>query len=268
MGHALKPQVKPGTDVDLAKMPTDDDGGLDKSAAEAEFAELTERLVGLQKLLYAEGKHALLVVLQAMDAGGKDSTIRSVFGPINPQGCKVVSFKAPNEHELSHDFLWRIHQNVPRCGYIGVFNRSHYEDVLIVRVKGLVPEKRWRQRYAHINAFEEMLHDEGTTVVKFFLHISKDYQKKRFEKRLADPAKHWKFNPADLAERERWDDYMAAYAEAISRCSTKHAPWHIIPAEHRWYRDLLIARVLVHTLEELDMHYPKVDFDPQSIVIP
>ncbi len=260
-------RVEPGSRVRLKSFPTDDRGHLDKPEGVAGLQKVRERLVALQELLYAEGHHAVLVVLQAMDAGGKDSTIRSVFSALNPQGCKVVSFKAPNDVERRHDFLWRIHENTPRLGYIGVFNRSHYEDVLIARVKNLVPEKRWRARYDHINAFEEMLHDEGTTVIKFFLHISKDYQKRRLERRLADPAKHWKFDPSDLAERERWDEYQAAYEEALERCSTKHAPWYVIPAERHWYRNLLVATALAETLESLDMHYPKPTFDPKQIVI-
>jgi PPK2 family polyphosphate:nucleotide phosphotransferase len=217
--------------------------------------------------MYAEAKHALLVVLQAMDAGGKDSTIRNVFGPINPQGCKVINFKAPNDVELKHDFLWRIHENTPRLGYLGVFNRSYYEDVLVVRVKNLVPEKRWKERYDHINHFEKMLTDEGTTVVKLFLHISKDYQKERLQRRLERPDKFWKFDPSDLAERRRWDDYRKAYEDALSRCSTGYAPWYVIPAERRWYRNLLIARVLVQTLESLKMQYPEPKFDPKTMVV-
>jgi PPK2 family polyphosphate:nucleotide phosphotransferase len=179
-----------------------------------------------------------------------------------------VSFKAPNDVELGHDFLWRIHQNTPRRGHITVFNRSHYEDVLIVRVKQLVPEKRWQARYDHINAFEELLHDEGTVVLKFFLHISKDYQKDRLQRRLERPDKRWKFNPTDLVERARWADYQQAYADALSRCSTRHAPWYVVPAEKRWFRNLLVLRVIVDTLEDLKMAYPKVDFDPGRIVIP
>jgi PPK2 family polyphosphate:nucleotide phosphotransferase len=266
--NKIKPyRVKPGSHVDLKEIRSDEDGDVAKADVVAEFQKLRRQLVQLQAMLYAEGKHALLVVLQAMDAGGKDSTIRSVFSAVNPQGCKVVSFKAPNDVELKHDFLWRIHENTPRRGYIGIFNRSHYEDVLIVRVKGLAPEKRWRARYEHINAFEEMLHDEGTTVVKFFLHISNQYQKERLERRLAKPSKRWKFDPADLGERKRWDDYQAAYEDALRLCSTPHAPWYVIPAEHRWYRNLLVATVLVETLESLDMHYPKPSFDPKKIVV-
>ncbi len=260
-------RVQPGKKVHLGDFKTDDDGGLSKEDAEKEFAKLAERLTALQELLYADGKHALLVVLQAMDCGGKDSTIRHVFGPMNPQGCTVVSFKAPTEEELRHDFLWRVHAQAPARGYVGVFNRSHYEDVLIVRVKGLVPEERWKARYEQINAFEQLLHAEGTTILKFFLHISKDYQKERLQRRLDRPEKRWKFNPADLVERGRWDQYQAAYENALSRCSTKHAPWYVVPAEHHWYRNLLIARVLVDKLESLKMTHPQPDYDPEKIVI-
>lgn len=267
MSQPEKHKVEPATRVKLSDWPTDDDGGWSKSDAEREFDRLSERLTGLQELLYAQGTHALLVVLQAMDAGGKDSTIRHVFGPLNPQGCRVTSFKAPTSEELRHDFLWRVHANVPRLGSIGVFNRSHYEDVLIVRVKNLVPQKRWEARYDHINAFERLLHDEGTTIVKLFLHISKDYQKKRLQRRLDKPSKHWKFTPSDLPERARWDSYQTAFEAAMSRCSTKHAPWYIIPAEKRWFRNLLVAQILVDTLESLDMKYPEPTFDPKDIVI-
>jgi len=259
--------VAPGSTIDLADYPTDADPELSRPKGEQRFAKLLARLSRLQEMMYAQGKHSLLVVLQAMDAGGKDSAIRNVFGPINPQGCRVINFKAPSSEELQHDFLWRVHANAPRAGYIHVFNRSHYEDVLIVRVKGLVPEDRWRRRYEHINAFERMLHDEGTTILKFFLHISKDYQKKRLQRRLDNPDKHWKFEPADLIERARWDDYQAAYAEALSRCSTPQAPWYVIPAEKRWYRNLLIGQTIVEKLESLGMSWPEPRFDAESIVI-
>ncbi|GMU22581.1 MAG: PPK2 family polyphosphate--nucleotide phosphotransferase [Phycisphaerae bacterium] len=267
MKNSAHYRVKAGSQVRLDDLSTDEDGGLSKDEGQGLLSDYLERLVRLQELLYAEGRHALLVVLQAMDGGGKDSTIRAVFGPVNPQGCSVVSFKAPHELERRHDFLWRVHQQTPPLGHITIFNRSHYEDVLIVRVKGLVPEDRWQARYAHINAFEEMLHDEGTVILKFFLHISKDYQKQRMQRRLDNPEKHWKFNPADLTERERWGEYMEAYAEALGRCSTKHAPWYVIPAECRWYRNLLVTRVLVETLESLDMKYPEPTFDASEMVV-
>ena len=260
-------RVKPSAKVKLDDHPSETDGGLNKDEAQKLQAKLAQRLQELQELLYAEQKQALLVVLQAMDAGGKDSTIRHVFGPLNPQGCQVVSFKAPNDVELAHDFLWRVHQNLPRRGYMGVFNRSHYEDVLIVRVKNLAPESRWRKRYEHINAFEELLHDEGTRVVKCYLHVSKDYQKQRLQRRLDRPDKHWKFNPDDLQERARWGAYQEAFEEAIERCSTAHAPWYIVPAERRWFRDLLVTQIVVDTLEAMAPQYPEPTFDAADIVI-
>jgi PPK2 family polyphosphate:nucleotide phosphotransferase len=260
-------RVKPGDKVKLKSIASDDDGGLDKAEGHKQLDKLLEQMSELQERMYAEGKHGLLVVLQAMDAGGKDSTIRKVFGPLNPQGCKVANFKAPNDVELAHDFLWRIHQHTPRKGYISVFNRSHYEDVLVVRVKKLVEASRWKARYEHINAFEKMLHDEGTKIVKFYLHISRDYQKQRLQRRLDRPDKHWKFNPADLAERARWNDYRRAFEDALGKCSTDFAPWYVIPAETRWYRDLVVASVVVETLKSMKMKYPKPTFDPADIVL-
>jgi PPK2 family polyphosphate:nucleotide phosphotransferase len=261
-------RIQPGAQVDLAKRPTREDGDHEKNAARAEFERLHERLVELEELMYAGHRHSLLVVLQGMDTSGKDSTIRSVFSGIGPAGVRVVSFKAPSTLEREHDYLWRVHHHTPRVGQLTIFNRSHYEDVLIVRVNNLVPERRWKERYDHINAFERMLADEGTTIVKLFLHISKDFQKERLQRRLDNPAKHWKFDPGDLPVRERWDDYQKAYQVALSRCSTDVAPWYVIPAERRWFRNLLIARILVETLEGLDMKYPKPTFDPSEIVIP
>ena len=239
----------------------------DRDEAEASAAEDIEAIAELQNRLYAEGKQALLIVLQATDTGGKDSTIRKVLGPINPQGVRVTSFKAPSKVELSHDYLWRIHQAVPPKGMIGVFNRSHYEDVLIVRVHGLAPEEAIEQRYDQINDFERHLSENGVTILKFFLHISRDEQKERLQARLDDPSKHWKFNPGDLKERERWDDYEHAFEIALSRCSTRHAPWFIIPADRKWYRNAVIARIIRRTLEDLDPRYPKTDLDPDDIVI-
>jgi PPK2 family polyphosphate:nucleotide phosphotransferase len=260
-------RITPRSKVRLARFKTKDDGGLEQSAAEAQFEKLTRRLADLQELMYAQSRHALLVVFQAMDAGGKDSTIRHVFAPVNAAGCYVVSFKRPTEPELARDFLWRVHAVVPPKGNIAVFNRSHYEDVLVARVKQLVPERTWKRRYDHINAFEQLLTDGGTTVVKFFLHISKDYQKERLQRRLDKPEKWWKFNPADLEERARWDDYQDAFADALSACSTPHAPWYVVPAERRWFRDLLVAHVLVDALESLDMKYPEPTFDPKAVTI-
>lgn len=260
-------RVKPGDNVKLGKWKTDDDGGLDRDKAEAVFHKLTARIAELQEHLYAEGKRSVLVVLQAMDAAGKDSTIQQVFGPMDPQGVMLSSFKAPNNHELARDFLWRIHARVPPRGYLGLFNRSHYEDVLVVRVKGLVPEKQWKKRYRHIVNFEDLLHDEGTRIVKFYLHVSKDYQKQRLQRRLDNPDKHWKFEPADLVERARWDDYMEAFEDALGKTSAAHAPWYVIPSEKRWFRNLLIARIVADTLEGMDIQLPKPTFDPKTIVL-
>lgn len=260
-------RIKPGAKVDLKEFATQDDGGLAEEVGRRELAKLQERMTELQGRLYAEAQQALLIIFQAMDTGGKDSTIRTVLTPLHPFGVRVTAFKAPNDTERRHDFLWRIHENTPRFGHISVFNRSHYEDVLVVRVKGLVPEKRWKPRYDHINRFEEMLHDEGTRIVKFFLHISKDYQKERLQRRLDLPSKQWKFNPGDLEDRKLWKEFQHAYEEVLERCSTKNAPWYVIPAETHWYRNLLVARVLTETLEEMDPRYPKPTFDPKTIVI-
>ena len=197
-----------------------------------------------------------------MDTGGKDGAIRHVFSGINPQGVRVVPFKAPSPEELAHDYLWRIHPRVPGKGEIVVFNRSHYEDVLVVRVHNLVPEKTWKKRYAHINEFERMLTDEGVTMLKFYLHIDRDEQRKRLQERLDDPAKHWKFNPGDLKERALWSEYMVAYEEMIEKTSTDHAPWFIIPSNRKWYRNLAITQILHRTLESLDMQFPDISFDP------
>ena len=226
------------------------------------------RLGELQDVLYAGHRHALLIILQAMDAGGKDGTIRHVMHGVNPQGVQVTSFKVPTAEELDHDFLWRIHRHTPPLGMIGLFNRSHYEDVLIVRVEELVPRAVWESRYDHINAFERLLAEGGVTIVKFFLHISKAEQKRRFEERLSEPGKHWKFARGDLKVREKWDQYMAAYEDAISLCNTPWAPWHIVPADRKWYRNLVISQVLVETLEKLDMRYPEPEPGLETIVIP
>lgn len=232
-----------------------------EAAAKEQLDVLVAQTDELQERLYAEGKQGLLVVLQAMDAGGKDSTIRKVFGGLNPQGVVVSSFKAPSKIELAHDYLWRIHQCAPGKGYIGVFNRSHYEDVLIVRVHGWASPESLERRYEHINAFEKLLSDEGTQVVKIMLHISKDYQLERFRRRLERPDKHWKFNPEDLKEREFWDDYMRAFEIALERCSTEVAPWYVIPAEARWFRDVAIAQLVHDTLAAMNPQYPKPGFD-------
>jgi PPK2 family polyphosphate:nucleotide phosphotransferase len=249
--------VKPGAEVRLDKIDPDGTPGCDsKDEGIERFNAHGDRLSVLQYLLYAEARRSVLVILQGIDAGGKDGTIRKVMSGLNPQGVHVTSFKAPAGIEREHDYLWRVHKAVPRFGQIGIFNRSHYEDVLIARVRGLVEEKVWSRRYKHINAFEEMLADEGTTIVKFFLYISKDEQKKRFEERIQDPEKHWKFNPADIEERKYWDDYIEAYKVAIERSSKPHAPWYIIPANRKWYRNLAVSEILRETLEEMDIQVP------------
>jgi PPK2 family polyphosphate:nucleotide phosphotransferase len=264
--QVLRPE--PGSRVRLADFDPDYRGDYRKATAQTEESALEERLAALQERLYAERKQALLVVLQAMDAGGKDGTIKKVFNSINPQGVRVTSFKVPTALELSHDFLWRIHQQVPPKGYIGIFNRSHYEDVLIVRVNELVPEQVWRGRYDHINHFEKLLADSGTRILKFFLHISKDEQKKRLQERLDNPDKHWKFSIGDLPVRERWDDYMAAYGDALTLCNTDYAPWYIIPANRKWYRNLVITRIIVETLEDMNPQFPPEEPGLENVVIP
>jgi PPK2 family polyphosphate:nucleotide phosphotransferase len=231
----------------------------DKQATAAVSEELNARLAELQERLYAEAKQSLLVVFQAMDTGGKDGAIKHVFHGVNPVGVHVASFKAPTPIELAHDFLWRVHAKTPAKGDIVIFNRSHYESVLIERVHELVPKKTWKARYKQINAFEEMLAAEGTTIVKFFFHISKDEQRERLLARLDNPDKTWKFNPEDIAERKLWDDYMDAYEDAVNKTSTKHAPWHVVPANHKWYRNYFVSKTLVDTLEQMDPKYPKKD---------
>ncbi len=250
----------------LADFSTDDTQGLDEERDEDDAKDLLDdnqkRLDDLQERLFAEGEQSLLLVLQAMDTAGKDSTIRKVMGDVNPQGCQVTSFKAPSKEELAHDFLWRIHDHAPPKGMIGIFNRSHYEDVLIVRVHGWASPEVIEQRYGHIKAFEKLLADHGTRIIKVMLNVSKDYQRERLRRRLQRPDKHWKFNPGDLKERALWDDYMAAYEIALQRCSTDYAPWYVIPAENRWFRDLIISQLLVDTLEAMNPQFPEPDFDP------
>ncbi len=262
-------RVEPGTTVDLSQWETSSSATFDgdKHAGKKALLGLNNELEVLQELLYAESKHKILIVLQATDTGGKDGTIRHVFEGVNPQGVHVASFKKPTEIELDHDYLWRVHARTPGSGQIVIFNRSHYEDVLVVRVHDLVPEARWEKRYEHINNFEKLLADEGTTIIKFFLHISKDEQKERLEERLADPEKHWKFAKGDLAERERWDDYQEAFEAALSRTSTEYAPWYIIPADRKWYRNLVISQVIIDTLNGLDMAYPTAEDDLEGVVV-
>jgi len=260
-------RIEPGTRVNLDDWDPRDTGSSEKEAGKEALKELNARLEELQELLYAEGKHKMLVVLQATDTGGKDGTIRHVFDGTNPQGVKVASFKKPTPEEMAHDYLWRIHAHTPGTGEIAIFNRSHYEDVLVVRVHGLVPEERWSKRYGHINAFEKTLADEGTTIVKFFLNISKGEQAERLQARLDDPTKHWKFSLGDLDERKRWGDYRAAFEEMLSLTSTAEAPWYVVPADRKWYRNLVVATVLVETLEGLAMSYPEPEDDLTGVVI-
>lgn len=258
---------EPGRRIRMADFDPDYKGSYDKLKAEAEENELEDRLADLQERLYAESQQALLIVLQAMDAGGKDGTIKHVFDRVNPQGVRVTSFKVPTAEELAHDFLWRVHQQAPARGYIGIFNRSHYEDVLVVRVNQLAPREVWEKRYDHINAFERLLVDSGTRILKFFLHISKEEQKERFQKRLDDPKKHWKFSTGDLPVRDKWDDYMRAYEDAISRCNTDYAPWFIVPANRKWYRNLIVTRTIVETLEAMNPRFPPAEPDLDKVVI-
>lgn len=262
-------RVKPGKRVNLKEWDPGDTSALDGSEEEAEdrLVKLNRQLEDLQELLYAEGKRRLLVVLQAMDTGGKDATIRHVFEGVNPLGVKVASFKVPTQEELGHDFLWRVHKQTPAKGEITIFNRSHYEDVLVVRVHKLVPPDVWRGRYARISDFERILADEGTTTLKFFLHISKGEQKKRLQARLDERDKRWKFNVGDLKERKLWSAYMRAYEDAIGKTSTRWAPWYIVPADHKWYRNLVVATIMVETLKSLKMRYPEPKDDLDRVVI-
>ena len=256
-----------GGAVDLSRWDTRDDGGLSQDEGRQRLKTLTERLEELQEILYADGRHSLLVVLQAMDTGGKDGTIRRVFDGVNPVGVKVASFKRPTDIELAHDYLWRVHPHTPARGEIVIFNRSHYEDVLVVRVKNLVPAERWSHRYQQIADFERTLVEEGTTIRKFFLHISKDEQRERLQRRVDNPNKRWKFHAGDLEERKLWDDYQEAYADMLGRTTTEHAPWYVVPADRKWYRDLVVATVLVETLESLDLVYPQPDTDLSRVTV-
>lgn len=264
-----KYRIKPDTKVHLDDFDPDDksqfDGG--KKEAKAELERITDDLDELQERLYAENKRAVLFVIQAMDTGGKDGTIRSVFGELNPAGCRVEAFKAPTSIELAHDYLWRIHRAAPPRGQIGVFNRSQYEDVLVVRVHDLVPKEVWKNRYDQINAFEKLLTDEGTTIVKFYLHISKDEQKKRLEERIEDPSKNWKFNPDDLKERALWDEYQKAFQDVLSKTSTDYAPWYVVPSNSNWYRNLIVARIVHATLKKLNPQFPESKVDFTKVVI-
>jgi PPK2 family polyphosphate:nucleotide phosphotransferase len=259
--------VEPGK---KAKM-TDYDPDFTAGFKEEESKEMLEfnrmRLEELQTLLYAEHKYSLLIVLQGMDTAGKDGTISHVMSGVNPQSCSAIPFKVPTQEELDHDFLWRVHKVTPKLGEIVLFNRSYYEDVLTVRVHGLVPEAVWSSRYPLINDFERLLTGNGTKILKFYLHISKDEQKKRLQERLDDPAKNWKMSLNDIKEREYWDTYMNAYEDAINLCSTSYAPWHVIPSNKKWFRNLAISQIIIETLEGLNLKLPKPPFDPKSVKI-
>jgi PPK2 family polyphosphate:nucleotide phosphotransferase len=259
-------KVHPGSKIRLARWDPDDTAGFpDKASVADQMQKNLKRLSELEYLLYAENKRSILIVLQAMDAGGKDGAVRHLTGSLNPQSCKVIPFKAPCEHELAHDFLWRIHQEAPRKGEIRIFNRSQYEDILIVRVHNLVPKSVWSKRYDQINAFEEILARNDTHILKFYLHISKEEQLKRFQARLDDPTRHWKVDPADFEERKRWDDYMRAYEAVLARCSTPYAPWFIIPANKKWFRNFALSEILVEHLSRLPMKFPEPAADLSKI---
>lgn len=261
--------VKPGSKVNLKKWDPDDTASVpDKETGKAILKEYRKEIIDLQERLYAENNQSLLVVFQAMDTGGKDGCIENVFKGVNPSGVRVRSFKSPTELELRHDFLWRIHQHTPPTGHISVFNRSHYEDVLVVRVKDLVPEQVWKKRYEQINSFEEILNERNTHIIKFYLHISKEEQKERLEARLEDPSKHWKFSTADLAERELWDDYQEAFEAALGKTSTDHAPWYIVPANKKWFRDVVVSQAILETLRSMDPQYPEQTEDLEGITVP
>lgn len=264
--QALRPV--PGMKVRLHEFNPGQKWDWDKDAATEELTKWQARLEELQELLYADGSQSLLIVLQAMDAGGKDGTIEKVFDGVNPQGVMVTNFKAPTPEELARDFLWRIHKAVPAKGYIGIFNRSHYEDVLVVRVNELVPPDVWKKRYDQINQFEKILSENGTRILKFFLHISKDEQKARLQARLDDPTKQWKFSLGDLPVRQQWDAYMKAYEDVLTKCNTDYAPWHIIPANRKWVRNLAVIRTIVETLQDMKLSYPPAAPGLDQVVIP
>lgn len=259
-------QVKAGKALDLSKVSTGPIGPLtDKVKAQEQTAKNLARIAELQELMYAEHKHSLLIVLQAMDAGGKDGAVNVIGGAMNPQGVNVVSFKVPSAVEKDHDYLWRIHQETPRKGYATIFNRSHYEEVLVVRVHNFVPKDVWKERYDEINNFEKVLNKSGTGILKFYLHIDKDEQLKRFKERIDDPSKNWKLSDSDFPERELWDDYRAAYEDALTKCSTEKAPWFIVPANKKWFRDLVISQIVVDHLESLKMKYPAPTVDVAAL---
>ena len=266
MNYANQFRIKTGSKVDLSEIDAGYHGEFEnEEAAENEQGKYFRRLSELQSLMYAENKHSLLIILQAMDAGGKDGTIRHVMEAWNPQGCRVESFKVPTQEELAHDFLWRIHKVTPRRGQITVFNRSQYEDVLVVRGHSLVPEDVWSKRYNDINTFERQLANSGTTIVKFFLHIDKGEQLERFGDRLGEPEKQWKISDSDYEEREYWGAYQEAYMDALSKCSFNYAPWYVIPANRKWFRNLAVSQILVETMQGLKMKFPEPSVDLAEI---
>jgi PPK2 family polyphosphate:nucleotide phosphotransferase len=261
-------RVKPGSRVRVERRDPSATFGWNKPSAGPAIAKRLDRLTELQTRVWAESKHAILVILQGIDASGKDGTINKVMEAFNPQGCPVTGFKVPSNEELAHDYLWRVHKAVPRKGEIGIFNRSHYEDVLVVRVHNIVPRKVWSGRYDQINAFEKMLTENGTTIVKFFLTIDRDEQRRRLQARYEDPTKRWKFSMGDLAERKLWDDYQAAFDDALSKTSTSWAPWYVIPANHNWFRNLAVSTILAEVIADLKPAYPPVAPDvPPDLVI-
>ncbi len=269
MSHHQPLRIEPGAEVRLKDLGPDYHGNPypdDPKLANA-LAKDLQRMAELQERLYAEHQRSLLIVLQAMDAGGKDGTIKHVMSGLNPQSCRVASFKKPAGAEVDHDFLWRIHRALPGRGEIVIFNRSHYEDVLVARVHKLVPEPVWKDRYKHINNFEQALVDSGTRILKFFLHISKEEQRERFQQRLDDPKKHWKLSLADFEERDRWEDYQEAFEDALTRCSTEWAPWYVIPANRKWFRNWAVARTIVETLEDMKPRFPPTTVDVSQIIL-
>jgi PPK2 family polyphosphate:nucleotide phosphotransferase len=259
--------ARPGRKIRLSKIDPDDTGGLQKEEALECFVALREEISALQQILYAEHRRSLLLIFQGLDSSGKDGSIKHLCAGLNPAGLRVHDFKAPSQEELDHDFLWRSHNSAPGKGVIGLWNRSHYEDILIVRVHKLVAKKVWKARYDQINEFEKILTENGTTLIKFMLHISKDEQKKRLQERLEDPTKWWKFNVGDLNERALWDKYQKAYDDAIDCCTTAWAPWHIVPANHKWARNVAMADIVLRTLKKMNPRYPKLSFEPKAIRI-
>lgn len=267
MDYRKEFRVKPGTNIHLGSMDAAFKGKhVDEETAKSKIEKCKDKLCHLQHLMYSEKKHSLLIVLQALDAGGKDGTVDHVMSAMNPQGTVVTGFKGPTAEDLEHDFLWRIHPHAPAKGTVAIFNRSHYEDVLVVRVHKLVPKEVWQERYELINDFERLLYRQNnTSIIKFFLHITPEEQLKRFEQRLDDPARNWKISESDYRERELWDDYIKAFEEALERTSTKHAPWYIIPANEKWFRNLVISHIVAATMEDLGMQMPLPQVDLKKI---